>query len=352
MFVLHIVEPDLVNSDIRLFFKRSFLELGRRRRGLDGWPTEEQLDCLSERAAGLFVYAVATVKFIGDKNNDPKQQLNRILQSTNNTAYEGKTKFRPNMTLNLLYMTILQGAFEDDDPEDDRKVRSVLGAVTLAVNPLSPATIATILGLSTEDTFLRLSSVHSLLLLQTVDHPVRPYHKSFPDFIVDPARCTDKRFHVFPPDYHSELLIGCLELLNRKLEKNMCDLPNAVANDEVGDLRERAEQHIGHDLRYACSSWHKHFVDAHTAPAHTAKIISVLHQFLQGKFLFWLEVLSVLGAARDAVEALEAAAKWLEVCHVYTLGVFPKFTHIGSRHHQLLTSSVTVFDLSPDSSKS
>ena len=181
-------------------------------------------------------------------------------------------------------MSILQGAFDDDDPEDDRKVRSVLGAITLVVNPLSPSTIATILGLDTEDTFLRLSSVHSLLFLRGVDHPVRPSHKSFPDFIVDPARCTDNRFRVFPPIHHSELLIGCLELLNRKLEKNMCKLPDAVTNDEVGDLRKRVEQHIDHGLRHACRSWHKHFVDAHTAPDHKAKIISVLHRFLRTSF--------------------------------------------------------------------
>jgi len=31
-------------------------------------------------------------------------------------------------------------------------------------------------------------------------------------------------------------------------------------------------------------------------------------------FLFWLEVLSVLGTIRNAVDALEVAAKWLEVC--------------------------------------
>ena len=90
IFVLHNVERSLVDSDIRLFFKRSFLELARRRHGLGDWPTEEQLDCLCERAAGLFIYAVATVKFIDHKNNSPKQQLNRLLQSANNSAYEGR----------------------------------------------------------------------------------------------------------------------------------------------------------------------------------------------------------------------------------------------------------------------
>ena len=80
---------------------------------------------------------------------------------------------------------------------------------------------------------------------------------------------------------------------------------------EVDDLRERTEQYIDHGLRYACRSWQKHLVG--TLPGHTLKITPILHRFLEGKFLFWLEVLSVLGVAREAVDALEAAAKWLDV---------------------------------------
>ena len=313
VFVLHEVESSLVNDDIRLFFRHYFSELRGRRRGLEGWPTEGQLELLCERAGGLFIHALATVKFIDKQNSNPRKRLNILLQSPENSVYEGKTRFKARVTLDSLYMSILSGAFGDDDPDDDPKIRSVLGAVTLAANPLSPSAIATILGLDTEDVFPFLSSVHSLLILQEdINHPVRPFHKSFPDFIVDPARCADQRFLVSPPDHHAELLVGCLELMGRTLVQNMCRLPDGVANSEVGNLKERAEQHVDHGLRYACRSWHTHLVGM--VPAHTIKIASFLQRFLEGKFLFWLEVLSVLGVAREAVHALEAAAKWLDVC--------------------------------------
>jgi len=61
VLVLHNVERCLVDNDIRLFLEQSFLELTRRRRVQGDWPTKEQLDLLCERAAGLFVYAMATV---------------------------------------------------------------------------------------------------------------------------------------------------------------------------------------------------------------------------------------------------------------------------------------------------
>ena len=350
VFVLHSVEPNLVKNDIRRFLSHSLMEIATRQSGLEDWPTEEQLDLLCKRAAGLFVYAVATVKFIDHRNNGPEEQLDRLLQSSESSAHEGKAELKENATLDSLYMSILQVAFGRDNPEDDSRIRSILGAVTLAVNPLSPFAIATLLGLSAESVFRRLSSVHSLLLLQDSNQPVRSFHKSFPDFIIDPTRCTNKRFHVSPSSHHMELLVGCLELMNRTLEKNMCNLPDAVTNSEVGDLRERSEQYIDSTLWYACKSWHRHLVDEHTV--RTPKVISALHRFLEKKFLSWLEVLSVLGATREAVDALEIAAKWLEVCRVYTLDLSPEFIQTGSRNHRLLTLSTTALDSSLDSSRS
>ena len=343
VFVLHDVAPSLINNDIRIYLKQSFLELARRRRGLDGWPTQEQTDFLCERAEGLFVYAVATVKFIDHKNNSPKEQLDRLLQSPGSSVREGKTRFKADMTLDSLYMSILQEAFGHDDPEDDPKIRSILSTVILAANPLSPSSIAALLGFNVDSVFLRLSSVHSLLILQEdIDHPVRFFHKSFPDFIVDPTRCTDERFHISPPVYHFQLLAGCLDLMNQTLKKNICELPDAVANSDVGDLEGRIKRHIDPALQYACRLWHTHLVDAHKTPTHTPTITSSLDQFLKEKFLFWLEVLSVLGAVRNAVDALQVTAGWLEVRWVCTISATPKFTQMGSRNHQCSTSRTTV----------
>jgi len=273
------------------------------------WSTEEQLGRLRERAAGLFVYAAATVKFIGNNKRNPETQLDLLLQSQKIGAREGKS-------LDSLYASILQEAFGDDDPES---IRSVFAAVILAVNPLSPSAIATLLGLNTKDVFPLLTSISSLLILrEDADRPVQPFHKSFPDFVTDPTRCTDKGIHVSPPHHHLQLLMGCLGLMNGTLEKNMCGLPDGVANSDVSDLKDRTERCIDPALRYACLSWHMHLIAADTTPARAPVTTPTLHQFLETKFLFWLEVLSVLGATRNAVEALQVATDWLEVCRVPT----------------------------------
>ena len=317
IFVLHEVESNQVDSDIELFFQNSFSELAHRRPGLDDWPTKSQLDLLCERAAGFFVYAVATVKFIDDRNIDPRKRLDLLLQLPTFTHYEGGTKFKANTTLDSLYTSILQEAFGDVRPEDIPKVHSVLGAVILATNPLSPSSISILLGFDIQDIILPLSSVHSLLILhEDINHPVQPFHKSFPDFITNPVRCTNQRFHI-PPNRNLEILVNCLVLMNQTLEKNLCHLPEGVKNSEVDNLQERTEKYINHALQYACQSWHKHLVNGPTANRN--EITSALRHFLEKKFLCWLEVLSVLGAVRNAVFALQVAVKWLEVCWILHL---------------------------------
>ena len=99
----------------------------------------------------------------------------------------------------------------------------------------------------------------------------------------------------------------------------MFRLPDGVMNSEVEDLGERIEQHVDQALAYACRSWYKHLLGA--IPA---RITSILCRFLEEKFLFWLEVLSVLGAAKEAVHALEATenCELVEVCRIPLLVCF------------------------------
>ena len=122
----------------------------------------------------------------------------------------------------------------------------------------------------------------------------------------------------------------------------MCKLPDGVTNLEVTDLKERTWEHIGQALEYACRSWHKHLIG--TIPTHVAP---VLRKFLETKFLFWLEVLSVLGAAREAVDALEAAAEceWPDVCCILSFNYFKGFNRVVFRGLQLLTLSGTFLVL-------
>jgi hypothetical protein len=276
------------------------------------------------------VYAVATVRFLDHAFTSPNKQLDIIARAPGSTTHEGRAKVRSRATLDSLdgfapsaggsvetldslYLSSFHSAFDRIDTADDEKVRFVIGTVVLAVNPLPPSAIATLVDLGKQEVMDLLRLIQSLLKLpDDPDCPVLPFHKSFPDFITDPVRCPNKRFHISPATGHLKLALGCLKLMNQGLEQNLLSLPDYALNSEVGDLEVRANDRISTALQYACKSWHSHLA---AARGDIAATVSALRSFLQEGFLAWLEVLSVIGAARDAVIALERLMHWLqEVC--------------------------------------
>ena len=314
VFVLHEVEPSIINTDIRLFLADGLSKLAKRRGTKQpDWPAEEHLDLLCRRAGSLFVYAVATLKFLDHKFTPPNKQLDTIIKAPGSTAYEGKAKVQPSRSLDSLYLITFQSAFDGMDAEDDKKVHSVVGIVVLVVNPLPPSAISALVGMEEEEVMNLLRMIQSLLKLsEDPDFPVLPFHKSFPDFITDPLRCPDTRFYISPRTGHLNLTLHCFKLMDCDLRQNLLSLPNYALNSEVEDLETRIKNHISTALKYACRSWHNHLTEIGDE---INAVVPALQNFLQKGFLAWLEVLSVVGATRDAVVALEKLISWSwEVC--------------------------------------
>jgi len=318
VFILHDVHPLLIDEDIRLFLKHELSELAQKHR-LDGWPTDESVTLLCQRAGGLFVYAVATIKYLDKRFYLPERQLDTIVSFPDNTDYEGKT------ALDSLYLWILEESFSIDDPAIDSNVQSVIGAVVLLVNPLPPSGITELVGLKAREVIPILTSVQSLLILdEDSTQPVKPFHKSFPDFITNPTRCTNTRFYIPPEHIHLELLMNCLRVMNQGLAKNILSLPDYALNSEVKDLQTRIENCISMTLQYACKFWHHHLANT---GGDVTDIIHSLGVFLKEKFLAWLEVVSVLGVTKGAIIALGQLVPWIqEVC--FCLSILSSDTNV------------------------
>ena len=306
VFILHDVKPAAINNDIKIFFKHELSQLAQQHL-LNGWPTDEHINLLCLRAAGLFVYAVATIKYLNKKFYFPDKQLEAIISVPYSTSYEGRT------SLDSLYLWILGESFCGDDPIVCSKVQTIIGTVVLLVNPLPLSGVAALLDLETRDVSLFLTSIESLLILdEDPTKPVKPFHKSFPDFITNPSRCTNMGFFVSPRDLHLKLATNCLRLMNGGLKPNFLSLPGYALNSEVKDLQMRIDDHISVTLKYACQYWHNHLTMAH---GDITDIVSQLQYFLEKKFLAWLEVVSVLGVSKGAAIGLEKLVSWLqEVC--------------------------------------
>lgn len=130
-----------------------------------------------------------------------------------------------------MYDQVFLQSFEDvnlkmDGSEFFERLRLVVGSIALVLNPLSYADLATLLDITLASVRRSIRSLHSVLIVPKSDlELLRACHKSFPDYLTDPTRCTDMRFHIDPSAYHSKLGMCCLALMNKKLKKNICHLP-------------------------------------------------------------------------------------------------------------------------------
>ena len=311
MFKLHDVERSLVDSDIKLFFRTQLANIAKTRSDCDltvNWPTPSDVNTLCEKAAGLFIYASTAVKFVASTYYPPpKERLSLIISLPQSTVHEGK------LGIDLLYTQILEQAFPNADLDQEglySNFRSVVGMVLLVLNPLSIKAFSTLLGISGIPTTLR--PLHSVLLFsdELNPEPIRVFHKSFPDFLMDSTRCKDKRFFINPFVHHQEILFLCLNLMEKKLKRNICKLDNYTLLSEVGDIFVRREEFIGSALEYACRFWVKHLMGVPTSGHDVEEVCKKIDEFFTMRLLFWIEVLIIMGNLDAGVYAINDIQQW------------------------------------------
>ena len=196
---LHNVKRPLVDTDIKLFFRTRLTDIAKDRSHSDvteDWPLASDIDILCEKAGGLFIYASTVVKFVAFPYHQPPERLDMLISLPQSTIHEGESG------IDSLYTEILRHAYRGMGPDNQRpenrkvyrRFRTVVGAVLLAFNPLSMKSLSDLLhGFKTpSDISTALNSLHSLLLIpESTEDSIHVFHKSFPDFLMDPTRCQD-----------------------------------------------------------------------------------------------------------------------------------------------------------------
>lgn len=117
-------------------------------------------------------------------------------------------------------------------------------------------------------------------------------------------------------DYN--LALGCLDAMNL-LHFNICQLKTSyLPNNAVPDLQNKIKSSIPEALQYACRFWSHHISPVPSSPLLLERVQIVLEE----RFLFWLEVLSVLGLVNSMPMHLHKLQKWVKVTSMY-LSIFP-----------------------------
>jgi hypothetical protein len=162
-----------------------------------------------------------------------------------------------------------------------------------------------------------LASLGSVLLisenagLETFAETVSTFQPSFRDFLIDPQRCSDERFVVKPTEHQQALAHRCLQLLNKHLRYDICEIRNpGWANDDIQDLSARLATFVPEAVRYACVFWPVHLLAGSSLTQSASETLLV---FCTDHLSHWLEALSVLGELSSACKNLPRIVVWCQV---------------------------------------
>ncbi|KAH7093970.1 hypothetical protein BKA62DRAFT_834447 [Auriculariales sp. MPI-PUGE-AT-0066] len=237
--LLHEVQESYVSADIRTFVTKGFADIRERFPKIPlAWPPLYQVNELVELSGKLFVFASTVLLWIGEKRASPVSRLTEVLAATRDSRPVGQHERSPYGYLDALYLAVLRNATPDVDPNSvtNSRLRQVLFMVICGDYPVTLEVISGVLMLEDHELDPLLGSLSAVLQipggtsivhigvmykdsgpLSTVsqipsitsivpfiggngdvaireDTKVKAFHKSFPDFLVDPKRCSDERF--------------------------------------------------------------------------------------------------------------------------------------------------------------
>ncbi|KIJ62505.1 hypothetical protein HYDPIDRAFT_169151 [Hydnomerulius pinastri MD-312] len=296
-----------VDDDIKSYLRYSFDDICQRRGSSEPdspsvWPTEEDLQAIVQKSAGLFIFATTVVKFVGDQYNIPATRLQMVLQAGTNVASSSVYS-----ELDTLYLDALR-TFPDGD-----KTRLVLGFIVLAFSPLSVCGLNNLLAKFQVEPSLVVDNLRSVLVSNdsAEDQAIRIYHTSFRDFLVTSHR--SRKYFIDATTYHRIIAQACLESMIRHLTGDMCHLgDSSVVNSEVEDLPGLCKKHIQEGVRYACRWFAHHLAQVQRDTGVSDTLILCVQGFARGYLLNWIEVLSLVGELDSAIVSLRVVADWLK----------------------------------------
>src|SRR5437667_15781 len=136
-------------------------------------------------AVPLFIFTATICRFIEDRVwSDPVRQLAKVLE------YQSMTQQSEIDKLDATYRPILDQMLVGTKAAKKslaNEFRTVVGSIVLLAEPLSTSSLARLLDIPKSVIDRRLMSLHSVLsVLASAESPVRMFHLSFRDFLVDP----------------------------------------------------------------------------------------------------------------------------------------------------------------------
>ncbi|KAL5597221.1 hypothetical protein FOBRF1_011014 [Fusarium oxysporum] len=209
--------------------------------------------------------------------------------------------------LNELYARMIC----DIKEQDMDWCRAILAVIAVALRPLSLQELAAADGILTEwveDKKTLSSLVTSCGSLLTIrENKVYTVHQSVNDFLRD----TPKILPSGIGQQHYSIFDCSLNVMHDRLHRNLYKLKGSCVLIDEMDVLERSSLTI---IGYACVYWVDHFCAwLLTDNQHQKNFCyAMITQFLENKYLYWLEAMSLLRCTSEAIKAMQRLEDKLE----------------------------------------
>ncbi|KAJ5703610.1 hypothetical protein N7493_011535 [Penicillium malachiteum] len=296
------------DDDITKLLKHELAIIAHKKELPDDWPGKEEIQILSSKSNGLFIYAATVCRFLGGsklKNYQLEIRLKSIFSDRVGTD-------SPQSSLDEIYMHILKfsvigDAIDEEKEELFNRFQAVVGAIVNLAEPLSIAHISWLISFDRCDVKDTLEGLQSVVSFgDDESSPIQLLHLSFRDFLLDDTRCLIKGFLISKSQVHASLLQNCLEVLSKTLRRDICGLSDQsiCAKDvEPAQVNKRIPGHV----QYACLHWIYHLQQASIEPSDDGNV----HKFLKVHLLHWLEALSLMGKMPEGMRRVIALSSYL-----------------------------------------
>jgi hypothetical protein len=306
-FILHEVPTPVIERDISLFLEHRLSEIRQQslRRACElppDWPGEDNITALVKMSVPLFIFAATVCRIFEDPQWYPEDSLRDVLSHRNDKS-----------NLDGTYLPVLNRLSVNQNGQRKKKLtedyRMVIGTILILEAPLPIISLSGLTGIPKESIRIRIDSLHSVLSIPDDEtKPVRLFHLSFRDFLLDPDTRDKTPLWIDEKEMHTILTGQCLKVMQHCLRKNICSLP-----DDGGQCKEIDINSINRfmppELQYSCRYWAQHLQKSQDPVTELVKAFS----FLEAHFLHWVEAMSVLGIISEVVGIISELQSVIEV---------------------------------------
>lgn len=312
-FVLHNIQPSIVNHDISVFLKYNLGRIGQEWSLGADWPGEKVLRELVLYASALFIWAATACRFVREgKRRFARKRLATIINSSSSAVTA------PEKHLDEIYLAVLKHSISSDYLDEEKEeafdmLKSTLGGVVVLLSPLSASSLSKLLRLPKEELDQTFEDLHAILdVPENPTHQLRLHHPSFRDFLFNKDRCGD--FWMEEKEAHHLLATGCIHLMSQTLKKDICEMhtPSSQTSQVESDWIKKC---LPPEIQYACLYWVQH-LQRSGSQLHDGEVTD---RFLQAHLLHWLEALGWMGKTSEGIQAILALESHVSVSYVSSI---------------------------------